>query len=336
MGDDVSSNQRPLIEVTSETSAVIGRPQWKRFKPWKLRNTGQSGLRSLRNEASTGTMPYPCPRCGKPFVSRNGRNRHCITTLYCRSVGGVSSWNIPPEQIDEARSKIRAQRSRHSSRRPKSASKDCATTLSPSCLDNRTSPSSRGLSGQSSLAGPRRCTVDIAAETSSISTEKLDTFISGCPPGTALSSGAGGVIASETKMDWDGLLREALPQVSDVAVGGESWTSMIDAATWTGPNKAVSVSCEASTSNRDAATSAGRVTSADVAKSTRLLKVKIHDQSRKADHPQRGGGTKRLTGICCGDLNRTTRIQASRNTNNCSGFRWLCRQPPPGGWRSYD
>ena len=44
--------------------------------------------------------------------------------------------------------------------------------------------------------------------------------------------------------DWDDLLQRAPPEVAHVAVRGESWTSLVDASTWTGSTEAISVSCQ--------------------------------------------------------------------------------------------
>ena len=183
-------------------------------------------------------MVYMCPCCSKGFTSWSGRNRHCIAKHNCRSRDGGVPEEIPPEQSEAVRAKVRVQSRQTFSCRPKSTSEGSASVWSPSCSDVRTPPSSRGLSGRPSLTRPRGDATDggtnvaieaTAIEVTTIFTEERDAFtsewfdpLSSPPPGWT------GVIELE---DWDDLLRRAPPEVAHVAVRGESWTSPVDAAT---------------------------------------------------------------------------------------------------------
>ena len=107
---------------------------------------------------------------------------------------------------------------------------------------------------------------DVAVEVTTISVEERDAFTSEWfDPLASPSLGADGVIELDV---WDDLLRRASPEVAHVTVGGESWTSPVDAATWTGSTEVISVSCQATTSRRDAATSVRANISIDAATST--------------------------------------------------------------------
>ena len=70
--DNISTNQQPPTTVAAETSAVIGRSQRQRVKPWKFGVCRQLCRRSWWDEVSIAEMHYQCAQCTCEFGSRSG------------------------------------------------------------------------------------------------------------------------------------------------------------------------------------------------------------------------------------------------------------------------